>query len=383
MPDDLGPPPTDPRDIRGNPVRPGLPMALLAELTHRCPLACPYCSNPVELTRVQSELTAAEWGDVFRQAAAMGVLQVHLSGGEPASRRDLTEIATAARDAGLYVNLITSGIGLTESRLHELDGVVDHVQLSLQGIDAEMADWISGYGGSFARKMQVAEWIGQIGFPMTLNAVVHRQNLDRLPEMIDLAERLGCRRIEVATVQFHGWADLNRRPLMPTLAQAQRAREVVNAARTRLRGRMVIDYVPADHHAAFPKACMGGWASTGLNIAPDGVVLPCHAAQTIKGLQFQTVRETSLHSIWHDGPAFNAFRGTAWLPEPCAGCDRRDIDFGGCRCQAMAMAADPMATDPVCSRSPLNARLRAEAEADAASDDIALVYRRMAKEKRI
>lgn len=376
MPDD------GPRDIRGNPVRVTAPMAMLAELTHRCPLACPYCSNPVELARVQSELTTAEWADAFRQAAEMGVLQVHLSGGEPASRRDLTQIATAARDAGLYVNLITSGIGLTETRLRELDGVVDHVQLSLQGIDAEMADWISGYGGSFSRKMQAAEWILAIGFPLTLNAVVHRQNLDRLPEMIDLAERLGCRRIEVATVQFHGWADLNRRPLMPTQAQAMRAREVVLAARERLRGQMVIDYVPADHHAAHPKSCMGGWGTTGLNIAPDGTVLPCHAAQTITALQFDNLRNRPLAEIWGDSPAFNAFRGTAWLPEPCQSCDRREVDFGGCRCQAMAMAGDPMATDPVCTRSPLNARLRAEAEADAASDDTALVYRRMSRDGR-
>lgn len=376
MPDD------GPRDIRGNPVQVSAPMAMLAELTHRCPLACPYCSNPVELARVQTELSAREWADAFHQAAGMGVLQVHLSGGEPASRRDLTQIATAARDAGLYVNLITSGIGLTETRLRELDGVVDHVQLSLQGIDSEMADWISGYGGSFSRKMQVAEWIRAIGFPMTLNAVVHRQNLDRLPEMIDLAERLGCRRIEVATVQFHGWADLNRRPLMPKQAQALRAREVVLAARERLRGRMVIDYVPADHHAAHPKSCMGGWGSTGLNIAPDGTVLPCHAAQTITALQFDNLRNRPLAEIWRDSPAFNAFRGTAWLPEPCQSCDRRELDFGGCRCQAMAMAGDPMATDPVCIRSPLNARLRAEAEADATSDDTALVYRRMSREGR-
>lgn len=376
MPDD------GPRDIRGNPVQVSAPMAMLAELTHRCPLACPYCSNPVELARVQTELSAGEWADAFHQAAGMGVLQVHLSGGEPASRRDLTQIATAARDAGLYVNLITSGIGLTETRLRELDGVVDHVQLSLQGIDSEMADWISGYGGSFSRKMQVAEWIRAIGFPMTLNAVVHRQNLDRLPEMIDLAERLGCRRIEVATVQFHGWADLNRRPLMPKQAQALRAREVVLAARERLRGRMVIDYVPADHHAAHPKSCMGGWGSTGLNIAPDGTVLPCHAAQTITALQFDNLRNRPLAEIWRDSPAFNAFRGTAWLPEPCQSCDRRELDFGGCRCQAMAMAGDPMATDPVCIRSPLNARLRAEAEADATSDDTALVYRRMSREGR-
>lgn len=379
MMDDIGG-----RDILGNPVTARAPMAMLAELTHRCPLACPYCSNPVELTRVNSELSTAEWADVFRQAAAMGVLQVHLSGGEPASRRDLAEIAAAARDAGLYVNLITSGIGLTQARLRDLDAAgVEHIQLSLQGIDAEMADWIGGYSGSFARKMQVAEWIGEIGFPLTLNAVVHRQNLDRLPEMIDLAERLGCRRIEVATVQFHGWADLNRRPLMPTLEQAARARQVVNEARLRLRGRMVIDYVPADHHATFPKSCMGGWASTGINIAPDGTVLPCHAAQTIQSLEFDNIRDRPLAEIWYNGRAFNAFRGIAWLPEPCASCDRREVDFGGCRCQAMALAGDPTATDPVCSRSPLNAGLKAQAQQDATSEDVALVYRRMPKESRI
>lgn len=373
----------NPRDIKGNPVTSGLPMAMLAELTHRCPLACPYCSNPLELTRVSSELTAAEWADIFQQAADLGVLQVHLSGGEPASRRDLPEVVAAARDAGLYVNLITSGIGLTEARLQELDAVgVDHIQLSLQGIDADMADWISGYAGSWTRKMQVAEWIGQIGFPLTLNAVVHRQNLDRLPEMIDLAERLGARRIEVATVQFHGWAELNRKPLMPTLEQAQRARAVVNEARIRLRGRLVIDYVPADHHATFPKSCMGGWGSTGLNITPEGLVLPCHAAQTIPGLSFDNIRDRPLAEIWHQNRAFNAFRGTAWLPEPCQSCDRREVDFGGCRCQAMAFTGDPTATDPVCSLSPFNGRLHELAHADSSSNDTALVYRRMSKEAR-
>lgn len=372
-----------PRDIRGNPVTSGLPMAMLAELTHRCPLSCPYCSNPVELTRISSELTAAEWGEVFRQAADLGILQVHLSGGEPASRRDLVEIAAFARDAGLYVNLITSGIGLTEARLRDLDAAgVDHVQLSLQGVDSEMADWIGGYKGSFARKMQVAEWIGQIGFPLTVNAVVHRQNLDRLPEMIEMAVNLGARRIEVATVQFHGWADLNRRTLMPTMEQAMRARAVVNDARERLRGRLVIDYVPADHHAKFPKSCMGGWGSTGLNVTPEGLVLPCHAAQTIPNLDFDNVRDVPLAMIWQFGSAFNAFRGTEWLPDLCRSCDRRDIDFGGCRCQAMAIAGDATATDPVCSRSPLHQELHARAEEDAASNDTALVYRRMPKEPR-
>lgn len=371
-------------DIRGNRVAAAPPpMAMLAELTHRCPLACPYCSNPVELTRISSELSTEDWARAFRQAAELGVLQVHLSGGEPASRRDLVDIVRAARDAGLYVNLITSGIGLTEARLRDLEAAgVDHVQLSLQGIESEMADWISGYSGSWTRKMQVAEWIGQIGFPLTLNAVVHRQNLDRLPEMIDLAESLGARRIEVATVQFHGWADLNRKSLMPTLEQAAEARKVVLAARDRLKGRMVIDYVPADHHARFPKSCMGGWGSTGLNITPEGKVLPCHAAETIKGITFENIRDRDLSDIWHNSASFNAFRGTAWMPEPCQSCDRKLIDYGGCRCQAMALAGDPTATDPVCSRSPLNQQLHAQAEADSTCNDTALVYRRMPKEAR-
>ncbi|MDQ1901227.1 pyrroloquinoline quinone biosynthesis protein PqqE [Paracoccus sp. WLY502] len=369
-----------PRDLDGNPVTPGLPMAMLAEVTHRCPLACPYCSNPVELTRAAQELTADDWGRVFRQAADLGVLQVHISGGEPGARRDLAQIVAHARDAGLYVNLITSGIGITRERLEELDRAgVDHVQLSLQGIRPDMADRISGHPGSWDKKMHFAEWVKDIGFPLTINAVVHRQNLERLPDMIDLAETLGARRIEVATVQFHGWADLNRKALMPTREQAAFARQVVNDARVRLRGRMVIDYVPADHHAVFPKACMGGWGSTGLNVAPDGTVLPCHAAQSIPWMRFENVRDRDLGEIWQNSDSFNAFRGTGWMPEPCQSCDRKTIDFGGCRCQAMALAGDARATDPVCSLSPLHAQVVARAEADAGADTANLIYRRMRK----
>ena len=371
-----------PSDFMGNPVTPGLPIAMLAEITHRCPLSCPYCSNPVELTRAAAEMPADAWAEVFRQAAALGVLQTHISGGEPASRRDLAQIVRSARDAGLYVNLITSGLGLTLGRLRELDEAgVDHVQLSLQGVGPAAADRISGMQGSWDRKMQVARWIGEIGFPLTLNAVVHRQNMDTLPQMIDLALAMGARRIEVATVQFHGWADLNRGALMPTRDQAAFARRIVNEARTRLRGRMVIDYVPADHHAQFPKACMGGWGSTGLNVVPDGTVLPCHAAQTIPGLSFQNVREVPLAEIWRDGPAFNAFRGTAWMPEPCQSCDRKTVDFGGCRCQAMAIAGNAAVTDPVCSLSPLNAAVHAAADTAAQGDPDALTWRRMPKEE--
>ena len=355
--------------------RPKPPMALLAELTHRCPLACPYCSNPTELTGRKAELTTAQWADVFGQAAALGVLQVHISGGEPASRRDLVEIVRAAAAAGLYTNLITSGVGLTAKRLAALDAAgLDHVQLSIQGVDAAAADEIGNYRGAFARKMAVAGWVREIGFPLTLNAVMHRRNLDRLEETIELAVELGARRLEVACVQFHGWATLNRGGLMPSREQAARARDTVALARERLRGVLVIDFVPPDYYAKYPKACMGGWGSVGLNVTPDGHVLPCHAAASIKGLSFERAQDRPLKKIWQDSAAFNAFRGDAWMQEPCRSCERKTIDWGGCRCQAMAITGDAAATDPACSKSPHNAALRASAEADAGSG-AALIYR--------
>jgi pyrroloquinoline quinone biosynthesis protein E len=353
------------------------PIAMLAELTHRCPLACPYCSNPVELTRKERELDTATWLDVFAQAAELGVLHLHLSGGEPLARRDLEALVAGARAVGLYTNLITSGVGLTEARLAALDAAgLDHVQLSLQGTDPAMADRIGGYRGGFARKMEAAAWIAAAGLPLTLNFVMHRQNMHQLAEAIALAERLGARRLEVATVQFHGWALMNRAALMPSRDQARQAGEVVRAARERLRGRLVIDYVPADYHARYPKPCMGGWGSTGINVNPEGRVLPCHAAETIPGLVFETVRDRPLAAIWADGPAFEAFRGTAWMQEPCRSCERRGVDFGGCRCQAMALAGDPRAIDPTCVKSPLHAEIAALAEALAAGDEAALVWRR-------
>ncbi len=353
-----------------------LPLALLAELTHRCPLSCPYCSNPLELVKGAAELSTTEWVDVFRQAADLGVLHLHLSGGEPASRRDLEELVAEARTIGLYTNLITSGIGLTRKRLQALEAAgLDHVQLSLQGVTAEMADRIGGYSGGFARKMQVAAWIAEVGLPLTLNAVVHRLNLHQLPETVALAVELGARRLEVATVQFHGWATRNRIGLMPSREQVLEATRQVQAARESLKGKLVIDYVPADHYATYPKACMGGWGAIGLNVAPDGLVLPCHAAQTIAGLSFERVQERTLQEIWHESPAFNAFRGFAWMQEPCRSCERRSTDFGGCRCQAMALAGDAAATDPVCTRSPLHAALVAAASADAEAGDAELVYR--------
>ncbi|MEP4198010.1 MAG: pyrroloquinoline quinone biosynthesis protein PqqE [Aliishimia sp.] len=328
------------------------PLAMLAELTHRCPLACPYCSNPQELTVKDSELTTQQWGDIFKQAADMGVLQLHISGGEPASRRDLVELVAAAQNAGLYTNLITSGIGLTPKRLEALDEVgLDHIQLSVQGVTAQIADRIGGYKGGFDRKMHVAEHIARIGFPLTVNAVMHRDNLNDLPATLDMAERLGARRIEIACVQFQGWALKNRGALQPSRDQVDRAKSLVRDAMDRLKGVLAIDFVPPDYYSDFPKACMNGWGSTGLNITPDGTVLPCHAAETIPGLDFLKATEAPLKDIWYDSPAFNAYRGTDWLPQLCQSCERRDIDFGGCRCQAMAILGDANATDPVCKKS--------------------------------
>lgn len=369
-------PRSDPREAER--PAPNPPIAMLAELTHRCPLSCPYCSNPMELARKEAELDTGTWLSAFRQAAALGVLQLHLSGGEPASRPDLVALVAGAAEAGLYTNLITSGIGLTERRLRELEAAgLDHVQLSLQGTDAGMADAIGGYKGGFERKMKVLGWIAQIGFPLTLNFVMHRRNLHQLPRAFEMAVEFGARRIEVATVQFHGWAMANRASLMPTLEQAREAARLVAEARVALRGKLVIDYVPADYHARYPKPCMGGWGSTGLNIAPDGQVLPCHAAQTIPSLSFQSVRDVALAEIWTDGPAFQAFRGTEWMQEPCSSCERKLIDFGGCRCQAMAIAGDAAATDPVCVKAPTHDRLRALTAEFNADPDAPLVYRTM------
>jgi pyrroloquinoline quinone biosynthesis protein E len=328
------------------------------------------------MARQDQELDTDTWARVFREAAALGVLQLHLSGGEPASRRDLETLVTAAREAGLYTNLITSGIGLTEKRLAALDTAgLDHVQLSLQGTNPEMADEIGGYKGGFRRKMQVAEWIGAIGFPLTLNAVLHRRNLHQLPRALEMAVEMGARRIEVATVQFHGWALKNRDAFMPTREQAREATRIVAEARKSLAGTLVIDYVPADYHEDFPKRCMGGWGTSGLNVAPDGQVLPCHAAQTIKHLSFERVQDKPLADIWYKSTAFNAYRGTDWMAEPCSSCERKTIDFGGCRCQAMAVLGDPAATDPVCVKSPHHKALQRQADGHAAQTDAPLVHR--------
>jgi pyrroloquinoline quinone biosynthesis protein E len=350
------------------------PLGLLAELTHRCPLGCPYCSNPLALDKRDDELDSATWARVFREATALGVLQVHLSGGEPAARRDLNDIVAAAREAGLYSNLITSAVGLMPQTLQTLiEAGLDHVQISIQDSQAASADTIAGYKGAFERKNAVATEVVRLGVPLTINMVVHRVNIGRIDEMVEHALALGASRIEIAHVQYYGWALKNRAVLMPTAEQVERAVESVKELREKHHGRIVIDAVVPDYYARFPKPCLGGWGRRSLNVTPVGRVLPCHAAEVIPGLEFWTVREHSLAEIWQYSPAFNAFRGTNWMPDPCASCERREQDFGGCRCQAFHLTGDARATDPVCHLAPNHALV---AELAAAHTDEPFVYRR-------
>ncbi|HZP64363.1 MAG TPA: pyrroloquinoline quinone biosynthesis protein PqqE [Terriglobales bacterium] len=331
---------------------PSGPLALIAELTHRCPLHCVYCSNPVEMQKVAAELGTADWVRVFGEAARLGCLHAHFTGGEPLARADLSELVKAARTAGLYVNLITSGIGLSETRLAALvDAGLEHIQLSFQGSREELADEIAGTR-SHARKLDLARVIRKFKLAFTVNVVVHRQNLDHLDEILAMVEELGPDRVEIANVQYYGWALKNLEALLPTRAQVERVQRAVNGVQSRLSGRMRIDYVAPDYYARYPKACMGGWGQRLMLIDPAGRALPCHAAAVIPGLTFDNVRDHSLEWIWKESSAFQKFRGESWMPEPCRSCDRRGEDFGGCRCQALLLAGDAKATDPVCSLAP-------------------------------
>ena len=351
------------------------PLGLLAELTHRCPLGCPYCSNPIALDPRGDELDTETWARVFAEAAALGVLQVHLSGGEPGARRDLVALMTAARTAGLYTNLITSAVGITAETLRKLaDAGLDHVQISIQDSERASADHIAGYKGAFARKQALAAEVVRLKIPLTVNAVMHRANIDRIGAMVDLALALGASRVEIAHVQYYGWALKNRAALMPTVEQVERAATMVEELRRRHHGKIVIDAVVPDYYARLPKPCVGGWGRRSLNVTPSGKVLPCHAAESIPGLEFWSVREHSLADIWTNSPAFNAFRGTDWMQEPCRSCARREIDFGGCRCQAFAMTGDARATDPVCHLAPRHAEVAALA---AVQTEAPYDYRRM------
>lgn len=352
------------------------PVSLLAELTHRCPLQCPYCSNPLDLERVAGELDTETWCRVIDEANDLGVLQTHFSGGEPTLRQDLPDLIQHASSIGQYTNLITAGVLLDRSKLEALaDAGLDHLQLSIQDSEATNANRIGGYKNGHAKKMAIADMVTEIGLPLTINAVVHRQNLDHLEEIIELAVEKKAKRLEVAHVQYYGWALMNRAALMPTREQADRAIDLVKQAQERLKGILVIDYVVPDYYARYPKACMGGWGKQNLNITPSGKVLPCHAAETIKTLTFDNVKDRPLADIWQESSAFQAFRGTDWMQEPCKSCDRRFTDFGGCRCQAFAFAGEAEAVDPACSFSPLHDELVAIAAKEAGQAEKDFVYR--------
>ena len=328
------------------------PYAFLAELTYRCPLRCPYCSNP---TRIQNgrELTTDEWRRVICEAAGLGVLQIGFSGGEPLVRHDLADLVRGAREANLYTNLITSGVGLDENCAHELrDAGLDSVQMSFQSDEPDLADKIAG-ARAHQRKLDAAAEIRAAGISLSLNFVIHRHNIDRLPQMIELTEALGAERVELANVQFYGWAFLNRAALLPTQEQVARAREVATTAKARLAGEIDIFYVLPDYYETRPKPCLNGWGQRYLTVNPVGDVLPCQTASSaIPDLRFENVRARSLDWIWRESESFNRFRGTEWMPEPCRSCPQKEIDFGGCRCQAALLTGNAANTDPVCTLSP-------------------------------
>ncbi len=351
------------------------PLALIAEVTHRCPLHCVYCSNPLELANTKTELSTEEWTSVFEQCGKLGMLHAHFTGGEPLARTDLTELIAAARAAGLYTNLITSGLGLNEQRLQSLvDAGLDHIQISFQDSREEAANWIAG-AKAHAHKIELSRAIrrqvGEKKIAFTVNLVVHRQNLDHLEEMIAFIEQLSPERVEIAHAQYYGWALANRAALMPTYAQLEKAVAIVAEAEKRLAGKIRIDSVVPDYYAKYPKACMGGWGRRLILINPAGKVLPCHAAEVLPGLTFENVRDKTLEWIWQESSSFQRFRGEEWMPEPCRSCDRRGEDFGGCRCQAFLLAGDATVTDPACSLAPSHGIVEAAVSAANSGAEIA------------
>jgi len=358
--------------------RPRAPIGLLAELTYRCPLQCPYCSNPLEINRSDKELSTSEWQNVMRQAADLGILQIHLSGGEPCVRQDLEQILGTAVDVGLYTNLITSGVTLTRERLEGLAKIgLDHVQLSIQDVEPENADFISNYKGGLEKKREVARWVKELGLPLTLNVVVHRHNIENTSAMIDFAVGNGAGRIELAHVQYYAWALKNRAALIPTREQFYRSVKISNEAKERLKGVLVFDVVAHDQYAMRPKPCMGGWGRNLIDISPSGKVMPCQACESIPGIEIDNVRVKALSDIWVNGQAFNMFRGTSWMKEPCRSCERREIDWGGCRCQALSVSGDANATDPACQLSPFHEEFAATAGRESQEPSPPFIYRRM------
>ena len=344
----------------------GPPLWLLAELTYRCPLQCPYCSNPLDFAQTESELSTEEWVRVLRQGREMGAAQLGFSGGEPLVRQDLGELIAEARHLGYYSNLITSGLGLTRAKVESFaEAGLDHIQVSFQASDPELNNAVAGSRKAFEQKLAMARAVKEAGYPMVLNFVIHRHNIHQMNDIVALCDRLGADYVELATCQYYGWAFKNREGLIPSRAQLEKAEHEVNQNRARLMDEgsaMKLIFVTPDYYEERPKPCMNGWGSLFLTVAPDGTALPCHSARLLP-IDFPNVRDNSLKHIWHESPGFNHYRGDSWMPEPCQSCDEKEKDFGGCRCQAFLLTGNADNADPVCSKSPHHDRILAARQA--------------------
>lgn len=356
------------------------PRWLLAELSYKCPLQCPYCSNPVDYARYPDELSTDDWKRVLTQARKMGAVQLGFSGGEPLTRQDLPELAQHARGLGYYSNLITSGYGLDEAKIAQLkEAGLDHIQISIQASTRELNDHLAGTA-SYLHKREVARLVKKHGYPMVLCVVIHRENIHQMPQILEMAEELGADYLELANTQYYGWAHANRDLLLPTREQFSEAEATAQAFKEKVAGKMKIYYVIPDYYEDRPKACMNGWGTTFLTIAPDGVALPCHSARDLPGLDCPNVKDYSISDIWNESKAFNFFRGFDWMKEPCRSCDEKAKDFGGCRCQAYLMTGDMYNADPVCSKSPqhgvIDAAIRSARDAaERPGDEKPLIFR--------
>jgi len=349
---------SEPTVTQDHPIGIAPPLWLLAELTYRCPLHCIFCYNPVNYAQNRNELSTAQWIDVMRQARALGAAQLGFSGGEPLLRDDLEELIVEGHRLGYYTNLITSGVGLTEARIARMrDAGLDHIQLSFQDSTKEMNDFLTSTK-TFDLKSRVAKLIKQYDYPMVLNVVLHRYNLDHIERIIQMAIDMEVEYLELANTQYYGWGLVNRAQLMPSHAQLKHAEAVVNAYRAKVGNKIRILFVVPDYFEERPKACMNGWGSVFLAIAADGTALPCHSAKSLPGLDFPSVAQYSIRDIWYHSDAFNKYRGDAWMKEPCKTCPEKEKDFGGCRCQALALTGDAANADPVCSKSPQHAEVQ-------------------------
>ncbi|EOQ72658.1 pyrroloquinoline quinone biosynthesis protein PqqE [Acinetobacter lactucae] len=357
----------------------GLPLWLLAELTYRCPLQCPYCSNPLDYAQHKNELTTQEWFDVFDQARQMGAVQLGFSGGEPLVRQDLEQLVAHAHQQGFYTNLITSGMGLTEQRIADLKQAgLDHIQVSFQASDPVVNDALAGSKHAFEQKYEMCRLVKKYDYPMVLNFVIHRHNIDQIEQIIELCLELNADTVELAICQFYGWAFLNRQGLLPTQEQLTRAERITNEYREKLKKQnhpCKLIFVVPDYYEERPKACMNGWGKIFFTVTPDGMALPCHAARQLP-ISFPNVREHKLSDIWYKSTGFNHFRGDAWMPEGCRSCPDKDRDFGGCRCQAYILTGDAANADPVCGKSPYHQMIeQVRAESQLAAPLQNLVFR--------